>query len=329
MTTILLIIGALIAVMLSALFSGAETGVYCLDRVRLRVRSDQKDPQARRLASLMERREDLVITTLLGTNVADYLLTVCVTVLLLRAVVSGSLAEFYATAIVTPIILVFGGVIPKDWFQRQSDRLMYPLALPLKWCWRVACWIGVVWLLRTLTRRLLHRIDPLRASAEEDLLPRVRMRRLLREGAVRGGLSPFQRATIERVMNISNVRVADVMVARQRAAIVPSDIPREDVLRIARMAHFSRLPVYRDDPRRIVGILNVYHVLTDERQRPIAEYVQPATYVQAGETVPAALLRLQQARQVMGIVVDPAGNCLGLFTIKDLVEEIVGELAAW
>ncbi len=329
MTTILLIIGALIAVLLSALFSGAETGVYCLDHVRLRVRSDQKDPQARRLASLMERREDLVITTLLGTNVADYLLTVCVTALLLRTAVSGSLAEIYATAIVTPIILVFGGVIPKDWFQRQSDRLMYPLALPLKWCWRGACWIGVVWLLRTLTRRLLHRIDPLRASAEKDLLPRVRVRRLLREGAVRGGLSPFQRDTIERVMNISNVRVADVMVPRQRAAIVPSDIPRADVLRIARMAHFSRLPVYRDDPRRIVGILNVYHVLTDERQRPIAEYVQQATYVQAGETVPAALLELQQARQVMGIVVDPAGNCLGLFTIKDLVEEIVGELAAW
>jgi len=131
------------------------------------------------------------------------------------------------------------------------------------------------------------------------------------------------------VMNVSNFRVADVMVPRQRAAIVPSEILRADVLRIARMAHFSRLPVYRDDPRRIVGILNVYHVLTDERQRPIAEYVQPATYVQAGETVPAALLRLQQARQVMGIVVDPAGNCLGLFTIKDLVEEIVGELAAW
>jgi putative hemolysin len=329
MTTILLIIGALIAIMLSALFSGAETGVYCLDRVRLGVRSEQKDRQARRLAALMERREDLVITTLLGTNVADYLLTVCVTALLLGVAVSGSLAEIYATAIVTPIILVFGGVIPKDWFQRQSDRLMYPLALPLKWCWRGACWIGVVWLLRTLTRRLLHGIDPLRASAEKDLLPRVRVRRLLREGAVSGGLSPFQRDTIERVMNISSVRVADVMVARQRAAIVPSDIPGADVLRIARMAHFSRLPVYRDDPRRIVGILNVYHVLTDEHRRPIAEYVQPATYVQAGESVPAALLKLQQARQVMGIVVDPAGNCLGLFTIKDLVEEIVGELAAW
>jgi putative hemolysin len=252
-----------------------------------------------------------------------------VTALLLRAAVSGSLAEIYATAIVTPIILVFGGVLPKDWFQRRSDQLMYALALPLKWCWRVACWIGVVWLLRTLTRGLLQRIDPLRASGERDLLPRSRIRRLLREGAVSGGLTTFQRDTLERVMDISNVRVANVMVPRRRAAIVPIDIPRDDLLRIARMAHFSRLPVYRDDPRRIVGILNVYHVLTDRQERPIAEYLQPATYVQVGETVPAALLELQRSREVMGIVVDPAGNCLGLFTIKDLVEEIVGELAAW
>ena len=130
-------------------------------------------------------------------------------------------------------------------------------------------------------------------------------------------------------MNISRVRLTEVMVPRKRAAIVHADIPREDLLRIARMAHFSRLPVYRDDPRRIIGIVNVYHVLTDDVARPIAEYVQEATFLRATETVPAALLKLQRARQVMAIVTDGDGNCLGLFTVKDLVEEIVGELEAW
>ena len=134
---------------------------------------------------------------------------------------------------------------------------------------------------------------------------------------------------LERVMNLSRVRLSNVMVPRRRAAIVPIDIPRADLLRIARMAHFSRLPVYRDDPRRIVGIVNVYHVLTDEQERPIAEYVSETTSLRASETVPGALVKMQQARQVMAIVVDRAGNCLGLFTIKDLVEEIVGDLEAW
>ena len=240
-----------------------------------------------------------------------------------------NLAEVYATVILTPLILVFGGVMPKDWFQRESDRLMYPLASPLTWCRRAAGWTGLLWLLGQLTRGLIRRIDPLRAEADEDLLPRARMRRLLSEGAASGGLSSFQRDTLERVMNISRVRLADVMVPRQQAVTVSIDIPRADLLRIARMAHFSRLPVFRDDPRRIVGIVNIYHVLTDDEDKPVAEHVQEATFLQATETVPAALLKLQQARQVMAIVTDRSGSCLGLFTMKDLVEEIVGELEAW
>ena len=324
-----LAIAALLALVLSAFFSGTETGIYCLNHLRLSVRTSQNDARARRLAALMRRPQDLVITTLLGTNVADYLATVCVTALLLHLAVAEKLAELHATAIMTPLVLVIGGVMPKDWFRRESDRLMYPLALPLAWCRQAARWTGLLWLLGGLTRGLIRRIDPLRAEVDEELLPRARMRRLLSEGAVSGGLSAFQRDTLERVMNISRVHVADIMVPRRRAAVVREDIPREDLLRIARMAHFSRLPVYRRDPRRMIGVVNVYHVLTDDVARPIAGYVQEAVFVPATMSVPAALLKMQQARQVMAIVTDREGNCVGLFTMKDLVEEIVGELAAW
>ena len=329
MIEIALVIGTILSLAASAFFSGAETGVYCLNRVRLNVRADQQDSRARQLARLMQRSQELVMTTLLGTNVADYLATACVTALLLRLVAERSLAEIYATAILTPLVLVFGGVIPKDWFQRQSDRLMYVLVPVLGACHRVARWTGLVWSLGKLTSALIRRIDPQQALLEQELLPRARMRLLLTEGAASGGLSDFQRDTLERVMKISRVRLARVMVPQQRAAIVPIDIKREDLLRIARMAHFSRLPVYRKDPRRIIGIINVYHVITDNQERPIPEYVQPATFLQASETVPSALLKLQQARQVMGIVTNSRGECLGVFTMKDLVEEIVGELEAW
>ena len=329
MTVLGLIIGAIVALALSAFFSGTETGVYCLNHVRLNVRAAQKHPGARRLTALMQRPQELIVTTLVGTNVADYLATVCVTAALLQFAAARDLAQIYATAILTPLILVFGGVIPKDWFQRQADRLMYPLALPLTWCRRAVRWIGLMWVLTRLTERLTRWIDPSGVAAETNLLPRARIRRLLSEGAVSGGLSAFQRDTLERVMNISRVRLANIMVPRRRTAIVPIDIPREELLRIARMAHFSRLPVYRDDPRRIVGIVNVYDVLTDRQEKPVADYIRDVTALPATDTVPAALLKLQRAREVMGIVTDRSGNCLGLFTMKDLVEEIVGDLEAW
>ncbi len=324
-----LVLGVVAALIASSFFSGAETGVYCLNRVRLNVRADRGSPQARRLMRLMQHPQELVITTLLGTNVAEYVSTACVTTLIIQLGDADHLAEVYATAILTPLILVFGAVLPKDWFRREADRLMYPASLPLLWFLRLAKATGLVWALDRLSQALIGWVAPDRADRREPLLPRLQVRRLLAEGAVAGGLSPFQRDTLERVMNISRTRVSDVMVPRKRAAIVRADITRADLLRIVRMAHFSRLPVHEGDPRRIVGILNVYRVLMDDQEKPVREYVAPAVFLRSDETVAAALVRLQQAHHVMAIVKDERETCLGLVTIKDLVEEIVGELEAW
>lgn len=327
--TILLLLGALLTLALSAFFSGTETGTYCLNRVRLRVRADRGDPAARRLADLMRRQEELVIANLFGTSAVDYLFTVCITTLLLNLAFAAHQVEFYATLIVTPLMLVFGALVPKEWFRRESDRLMYPLALSLAACVKLARLTGLPWLLQKLTRALVRRIDPARAAQEEGLFSRGHMLRLLQEGATRGGLTVFQRDLIDRVLNVSQVRVGSVMIPRARIAAVPVDLPREDFLRIARMAHFSRLPVYEGDPARIIGIINVYDVLTDEERKSIAAHVREALFLQPDESVPRVLLKLQQNRQAMAIVRDRNEKCVGILTIKDLVEEIVGDLEAW
>lgn len=324
-----LLLGLLLAVAASAFFSGAETGVYSVNPVRLRVRAEHHDAAARRLARLMERPDEMVITALLGTNVADYLASALLAALILRSSASEALTEVYATAILTPVILVYGGIIPKDLFRRENDWLMYAIATPLGWARKAAGATGLVWALRTLTQRLTAWLDPAHAAVSAEALTRVRVRRMLAEGAVRGGLSAFQRDTLERVMTLRDVRVADVMTPRERSAMVPEGISRDDLLRITRMAHFSRLPVYRDDPRRVVGIINVYDVLMDEEKRPIAEYIGPAVFVEHDSTVSAAILKLQETRQGMAIVRNAAGDGIGLFTMKDLVECIVGELQDW
>ncbi|MCK4340613.1 MAG: DUF21 domain-containing protein [Phycisphaerae bacterium] len=329
MTTALLLLGLLIAVMLSGLFSGSETGIYCLNHVRLRVAAEHGEAAARRLERLMRRPEDLVITTLLGTNVSDYLATVCVTALLLHAAVSENLAQIYATAIVTPLIFVFGGIVPKDWFRREANRLMMRLSGGVLLSLRLARATGLIWLLRGLTRVLIRMIDPQSTESEADLLPRARTLHLLREGAARGGLTLQQRDLIERVLKLSDIHCGDVMIPRPRAAMVPQDIARDDFLRIARMAHFSRLPVYRHSPRRVVGVVNVYDVLTDPESQAVAEHARPPLVLPVHTRVSAALRRLQQARQTMAIVQDGAGHCVGILTVKDLVEEIVGDLEAW
>ncbi len=329
MTTALLLAGgALLAVILSAFVAGVETGSYCLNRVRLRVRADQNQPAARRLAALLERREDLVLTALLGTILADYFCTACVTALLLGAQLRPGHAEFWAVLLVTPVLLVFGGILPKDWFRREADRLMYRLAPVLEWCVRLARVTGFLWLIRRITRSVARRFLPA-GVRDHDLLPRANVLRLLHEGAALGGLSPFQRDLIDRVLNLSNLRVTSVMIPRPRVAAVPYDITREDFLRVARMAHLSRMPVYRGDPRHVIGIINVYDVLTDEDRRPVLEHVRPHLALPGHASAAATLLTLQKRRETMAIVEDRSGHCLGILTLKDLVEEIVGDLEVW
>ncbi len=138
MNAFLLLVGAAAGVTVSAFVSAVETGSYCLNRVRLRVRADQNQPAARRLAALLERQEDVVLMALLGNTVADYACTACVTALFIAAAVSPSHAELWAVLLVTPLLLVFGGIIPKDWFRREADHLMYRLVLPVEWSVRLA-----------------------------------------------------------------------------------------------------------------------------------------------------------------------------------------------
>jgi putative hemolysin len=323
------LVAALLGLVLSGLFSGAETGVYSLNRVRLRVRSEQGAPRARRLARLMERPDEIVITVLVGTNLADYICSISIAALVMLAGAPLHLSDLYAAAIGTPLVLVFGGIIPKDIFQRHADRLMYALSGPLLVCRQATRMVGASWLLRTVPRLILGALRHGGGQGDADLLPRVRMQRLLHEGAARGGLTRFQRDTIERILSLSRVSVGRVMVPLARAAVVPEHIARDDFLRIARMAHFSRLPVWRDHPASMIGIVTIFSVLTDPQQRPIAAHVRPAVVLRADETVPAALLKLQQSHEFMAIVTDRRGRCVGLLTLKDLVEEIVGDLEAW
>lgn len=328
MSMLLLLIGAAAGVFYSGFVSALETGSYTLNRVRLHVRAAQNEPRARRLARLIERHQDIVLATLLGNTLSDYVCTACVAALLLRAAVEVGTVELWATLIVTPLLLTLGGIIPKEWFRREADRWMYVLALPLELVVRAARLTGFLALMHALARGLV-RLFP--AAESEDLAgrPRAHVVQLLHEGAAAGGLTSFQRDLIERVINLSQLRVGNVMIPRARVAAVPRNIPRDEFLRIVRMAHLSRMPVYEHDPRRVIGVVYVFDVLTDPQERPAAEHVRAPFVLRANVSVSTALIRMQRARQAMAIIEDSAGHCVGILTLKDLVEEIVGDLEAW
>ena len=330
LTTLLWFLLAMLCLVGVAFFCGIEMGLYSLNRLRLRLRVGRSgDSAATTLLELSDHREESIASVLLMQNVMNYFLTVAAISLMWHAAgIQGTHADIMAAVILSPITFVLGDVIPKEWFRTHADRLMYPAARFIKTCTVLMRSTGILWLLKSITR-FFTRL----AGQEQGELwrgARSEMMGLLRETAATGTLTEEQTRMIERVMNLSNVCVGNIMVPRSRVVRLPHDINRKVFEMIVRRHDFSRLPVLTPDRRDVAGILNVYDVLLDnDPNGPILKRMRPAITISAGTSAMQALLQLRQAHEAMSIVTDPRRGFVGIVTLKDLVEEIFGELAAW
>lgn len=329
MTTAFWLMVAIFFVLAGGFYSGSEMGLYCLNRVRLRLRAERGETRsAQSLLRIASRQQETVLGILLGTNLSNYLLTVATVALLAGTFnIQPNRVEFYAAAILSPLIFVIGDVVPKNWFQIEADRLMYKSASLLRASVVLFRATGILWLLHGMTRigaRLAGHDE-----REDWHGPRAEVVGLLREGAAEGALTEEQARIVERVMNLSSIRVGSIMVPRQRVATAPIDASRRAFEQIVRGHNYSRMPVITRDRKTIVGIVNVYDVLADERGAGVKAWMQEPLTIRARDSAASALVHLQRARATMAVVTDPRRGFVGIVTLKDVVEEIFGELPAW
>ena len=319
----------LISVILSALYSGIETGVYCLDPIKLRLRGERGPRLSRWLATMLVRRERLLVVLLIGNNVANYGSTAAAAILLAQTM-SPNRAELLTVLLVTPVLFVVGEMVPKNLFQRFADRLVY------RWLWLLRSSqilftaVGLVPTIGWLTD-LIVRIGRRGTHSADVLGAREQLHAFLRETATAGVLSGYQSQIARNVLNVSSVTTGDVMTPLRRVQMVPHDATARQFHRLAGQSRFSRWPVYRRGHRnQIVGVVNVDEVLLakPERWDLPDRWLEPLTLT-SDVGVLEALLRLQRARRAMAIVVDERNRAVGIVTLKDLVEEIVGDLVAW
>ncbi len=319
----------LVSLILSALYSGIETGVYCLDPIKLRLHGERGPRLSRWLAAMLVRRERLLVVLLIGNNVANYGSTAAAAILLAQTM-SPNRAELLTALLVTPVLFVVGEMVPKNLFQRFADRLVY------RWLWLLRSSqilftiVGLVPTIGWLTD-LIVRIGRRGTHSADVLGAREQLHAFLRETATAGVLSGYQSQIARNVLNVSGVTAGDVMTPLRRVQMLPHDATAGQFHRLAAESRFSRWPVYRRGHRsRIVGVVNVDEVLLAEPERwDLPErWLEPMTLT-SDVGVLVALLRLQRARRTMAIVVDERDRAVGIVTLKDLVEEIVGDLVAW
>ncbi len=322
--TAVLIIAAALATLAAALFAGYENGIYALSHVRLRYRLSLGDARARTVERLFSRPQTLLSGLLLAQNIVVYFATAVVTALFERGGMPQ--AELVSTVILAVFFFIAVEAIPKNIFRRGADTLVYAFARPLSWV-LVALW-PLQLVLRGVTA-LIRKIGAGEADVFNPFFTRERLAFYLREGQSEGLLSKYQVELTSNILRGERAGVTRAMVPLEKAVAVPAEMKVSEFDALAREKRFARYPVYRDRLDNVIGVLNIYDCyLAGKPEATAADLMRPAALIPADLHVTEALRRLREARTPMGIVADKT-HSLGLVTMKDCVEEIVGELYAW
>ncbi len=311
----------------SAMWSGLETGLYCMSRVRLAVRAGvpgRHGAPARVLAKQLEKPDSVLATILLGNNVCNYLGTLGLTAVLEAQGFSTAAMVLLQVAVLTPMLLVFGESLPKEVFRVRADQFPLALANVLRAVRFVATITGVLplisgfaWVAARLTGA---------PSADLSKPEGERLAELFRESASSGAISTEQVKLAERAMEFGQRRVRDRMVPWSRVDAVSAGWTRERVLKAVSRSPHTRVVVIGPSGG-VVGIADRLALQADPGAT-LESVTGPAIWLDADMGLRAALVRLREGGTPLGLV-GGSERPIGLVTVKDLVEPLTGALRAW
>lgn len=312
-------------VSLSAFFSASETAFFSLHQSRVRMMRERKWKNAALIQKLKSRPQRLLITILIGNNIVNLFTAAYATVVAARYF--GSAALGVATGAVTLFILIFGEIIPKSFSFSHNEKMAVIVAWPI-YILDVAFSPISFFLLKL--NALMNRAFAIKTKSgitEEEIMIMARM------GVESGAIEYREHEMIENVFEFDDVPAGEIMTPRYKVEMVNGEAPVEQVSHFISHSGFSRFPVYENnDTDKIIGYIHVNTIMkalnSDERDRPVKEFISPV------DTVPEAMkieriFRLMNKNNTHMYLVhsdeDP-DNIVGLITMEDILEQIVGEI---
>ncbi|MGD8786596.1 MAG: CNNM domain-containing protein [Phycisphaerales bacterium] len=325
----------ILLIALAGLFAGSETGLYRISRLRLRLGVEKKRLSFVILSKCLHDSSSLLLSMLIGMNLSYYLTTSIVTYIFLTKTGAEHNAEFLATLVTVPILFVFSELIPKNIFFYRSDLLM-PYFSPVLYIFhKILKWCGVVPLLKFISS-LFMRLAGLASSSKTMITSaqRHKVQAILQDTREEGILSSVQTDIITRLVNISHIQIRSVMVPIHNVQMVDINSDNAALMNKLKKCAFTRLLVTEGQPENIIGFINIYDVLgSKEKFTDLHNFLKPIQKIDANTTVTDAINIMQKERHKIVLVTKGvrAGRekQIGIVTMKDLVEELLGELAEW
>jgi Mg2+/Co2+ transporter CorB len=310
----------------SAFFSVSETSMMAINRYRLTHLAKTGNRGARLTAQLLARTDRLLGVVLLGNNLVNTAIATLGTVITFRLFGANELALAIATAAVALTILVFSEITPKVLGATFPERIALPAAYVLAPLLRLA--YPIVWFVNLFVNGLLRllRVQPSQAG-QATALSLEELRTLVLEG---GHFLPAKHQKILlNLFDLESITVDDLMTPRSQIEALDLDAPPEDLRREVASCNHTRMPVYRGALDNVVGVLHARKVLnlgSDEiTVERLAQLMRTPYFVPMGTSLLAQIQHFQEEEERLGLVVDEYGELMGLITLEDILEEIIGE----
>jgi Mg2+/Co2+ transporter CorB len=312
-----------VLVILSAYFSGSETAMMALNRYRLKHLANEGHGGARRASRLLERPDKLLSVILIGNNFVNFSAASIATLLALELFGEAGIA--IAPIACTLIFLIFSEVAPKTVAAAYPEKI----ALPSSYVLDLLMWIlyPLVWLVNGTANGILHMVGMRQGDSADDNLSHEELRTVVFEGAL---IAAQPQNMMLGVLDLDKVTVEDIMVPRTEIFGIDLEDDMDDIIDQIRASQHTRLPVFKNNIDKIVGILhmrNAAKILTEDElsKALILQATDEPYFVPENTPLQTLLFNFQQHKQRIGMVVDEYGDIQGIVTIEDILEEIVGE----
>ena len=314
----------LLFLLLKGFFSGSEIALVNSDKIKLRHAAKQGSRGAKLALRLFRNPEILLSTTLVGTNISTVVLTTIGALLMIR--LFGERGEIYAFLVLTPLLLVLGEIVPKSVYQQKSDSLTPIIIHPLRWA--SFLFYPVVFVFSRVAR-VTARLVGAGRSEQPFFITREQLRSVVEMAEHGAAMDAFGRGRIRRVIRFAETTVAETMIPIAEATVINRDKSTAVALELVRKHGYNRLPVYQNSTSNIIGVvtLTTWDLMNREiAGQPLQALMKPALYVSPLQTIDQLLPMLRRRKDHMAIVVDEFGTAIGMITMEDIVEEVVGEI---
>ena len=322
-TGVIQLIALFVLVLLSAFFSSAETAFTTVNQVRLRTLAQEESKRAVRVLSILEQYSKMLSTILIGNNIVNISASSVATTWAIRT--WGSYAVGIVTGVLTLAILIFGEIIPKTWAMCNAETISLLYGGIIRSLMTILT--PVIFIIDKLSLgilRLLH-ID---SSGKDTSISENELKTYVDVSHEGGAIESEEREMIYNVFDFGDAVAKDIMVPRIHMTSLPLTSTYKEVLSTFRASMFTRIPIYEDDPDNIIGIINIkdFILVKDSEKFQLKKILRNAYYTYEYKKIADLMMEMREKSHNITFVLSEYGATVGMITMEDLIEEIVGEI---